>query len=104
MERYYVLEARANFLREMRPLKQASKNIVCLDKTWVNQNYTVGKCWQDTGSEQATGIKPLTGKGSHLIILNAGTKEGFVEDAELIFQAKNDGDYHNQMKSQIFEK
>lgn len=104
IEKCDVVAARVIFLREMRHLKQSFKNIVYLDETWVNQNYTVGKCWQDTASQHATGIQPPTGKGSRLIILHAGTKEGFVENAELIFQAKNDGDYHNQMNSTVFEE
>lgn len=74
-----------------------------LDETWVNQNHTVGKCWTDTASKQATGVKSPTGKESHLIILHAGTRNGFVDNTELMFQAKNDGDYHNQMNSAVFE-
>ena len=88
MERNDVANARKKFLRNMRVVKQSSKNIVYLDETWVNQNYTVGKCWTDTTSKQATGIQVPTGKGNRLIILHAGTKGGFVDNAELIFQAK----------------
>ena len=104
MERTDVVAARLTFLREIRHLKKSSRNIVYLDETWINQNYTDGKCWQDTTAERATGINPPTGKGSRLILLHAGTKEGFVENAELIFQAKNDGDYHHQMNSTVFEE
>ncbi|XP_063860616.1 uncharacterized protein LOC135100927 [Scylla paramamosain] len=86
-------------------LKQSSQaNIVYLDETWVNQSYTVGKGWTDTTSEAATGVQPLTGKGGCLIILHAGTRDGFINNAELIFQAKNDGDYHKQMNSTVFEE
>lgn len=52
----------------------------------------------------ANGVKQPTGKGSRLIILHAGTKNGFVDNTELIFQAKNGGDYHNQMNSAVFEQ
>lgn len=80
------------------------ESFVFLDETWVNQNYTVPKCWIDTTSSKATGIKVPTGKGGRLIILHAGTKHGFVKNAELVFQAKNDGDYHNQMTATKFEE
>lgn len=103
MERSDVAAARTRFLREMQQVKESSQNIVYLDETWVNQNYTVGKCWTDTASPQATEIQQPTGKGSRLIILHAGTRNGFVNNAELIFQAKNDGDYHNQINSILFE-
>lgn len=96
--------SRAHFLQEMQRLKKKCDNFVYLDETWVNQNYTKPKCWVDTSASKATGIKVPTGKGSRLIILHAGTKHGFVPNAELIFQSKNDGDYHNQMTSVKFEE
>ena len=95
MERSDVVAARTQSLQEMRQLKQSSPTFVYLDETWCNQNHTVGKCWTDTSSQQATGIKPPIGKGVRLIILHAGTKDGFIKSAELVFQAKNDGVYHN---------
>ncbi|XP_063846183.1 uncharacterized protein LOC135092001 [Scylla paramamosain] len=63
-----------------------------------------GKCWTDTTSEAATGVQPPTGKGGCLIILHTGTRNGFIYNGELIFQAKNDGDYHKQMNSTVFEE
>ncbi|XP_050707116.1 uncharacterized protein LOC126992421 [Eriocheir sinensis] len=104
MERSDVAYARCKFLREMRKHLSCEKNIVYLDETWVNQNYTVSKCWVDNNSEKAVGVKVPTGKGGRLIVLHAGTKDGFVSDASLIFMAKNDGDYHNQMNAESFEK
>uniref|UniRef100_A0A0P4W325 Tc1-like transposase DDE domain-containing protein n=1 Tax=Scylla olivacea TaxID=85551 RepID=A0A0P4W325_SCYOL len=104
MERSDVQAARADFLQEMQRLKISCESFVYLDETWVNQNYTVPKCWVDCTASKATGIKVPTGKGSRLIILHAGTKHGFVKNAELIFQAKNDGDYHNQMTAIKFEE
>ena len=85
-------------------MKQSSNDILYLDETWINQNYTVSKCWQDTTSSGGSEVKPPLGKGSQLIILHAGTKDGFLENAELIFQAKNDEDYHHQMNAACFEK
>lgn len=85
-------------------IKQSSHSFVYLDEIQVNQNYTVRKCWTDTASQPATRVKPPTGKGSHLIILHVGTWNGFVSNAELIFQVKNDEDYHNQMKATVFEE
>ncbi|XP_076032401.1 uncharacterized protein LOC143020129 [Oratosquilla oratoria] len=102
MERNDVVAARNKFLREIKQVKQSSHNIVYLDEIWVNQNYTDGKCWTDTASPQATGVRQP--KGNRLILLHAGTKNGFVNNAELVFQAKNDGDSHNQMNSALFEE
>ena len=105
MERSDVVASRAEFLREIKRFIEQGANIVYLDETWINQNYTVQKCWVDCSSNLATGVKPPVGKGSRLIILHAGRKNGFVPNADLVFQAKNDGsDYHSQMNAQVFEK
>ena len=105
MERSDVVASRAEFLREIKRFREQGANIVYLDETWINQNYTVQKCWVDCSSNLATGVKPPVGKGSRLIILHAGTKNGFVPNADLVFQAKNDGsDYHSQINAQVFEK
>lgn len=103
MERHDVAVARTRFLHKIQQARQSFENFVYLDETWVSQNYTLDKCWIDTSSKQATGIKPPTGKGSRFIIVHAGTKEGFIKNASLIFQAKNDGDYHHQMNAAVFE-
>lgn len=80
-------------LRKMQGMKQFSQtNIVYLDETWLN-SYTMEKCWTDT-SETVTEIQPPTGKRDRLILLHAGIKDGFVANAEMVFQAKNEGDYH----------
>lgn len=104
MERLDVVATRTQFLRQMHQVRESSNSIVYLDETWVNQNYTVEKCWTDTTSDAATGIKPPTGKGSRLIVLHAGTKDGFINNCELIFRAVNDGDYHKQMNGTMFEE
>ncbi|XP_068250360.1 uncharacterized protein [Palaemon carinicauda] len=105
LERKDVASARTKFLREMKALKTSGyKSFVYLDETWINQNHTVGKCWIDINSENATGIKPPTGKGSRLIVLHAGTERGFVPNCELVFQSKNDGDYHKQMNHTVFKE
>lgn len=103
MERDDVTHARIVFLNEMRKIKNEDKNIVYLDETWINQNYTVSKCWTDGASQKPTGLQVPTGKGSRLIIVHAGTKHGFVPGAAHVFQAKNDGDYHQQMNAETFE-
>ena len=104
LKRNDVQYARSKFLREIRKHLSTDKNIVYLDETWVNQNYTVSKCWMNENGGQAMGMKVPTGKGGRLIILHAGSKEGFVPGAVLVFQAKNVGDYHDQMNAETFEK
>ncbi|XP_045107564.1 uncharacterized protein LOC123502506 [Portunus trituberculatus] len=65
----------------------------------------MSKWWVDSTAEKATGVRVPTGKSSRLILLHAGTRDGFVPGATLVFQAKkNVGDYHEQMNADTFEK
>ena len=41
MERSEVSAARSSFLRDVKEVKQSSNDIVYLDETWINQNYTI---------------------------------------------------------------
>ena len=95
LERSDVAAARSRFLREMRQLSQSHENFVYIDETWVDQNF------KDTTGAVA---KASTGKGSRLIILqHAGTKDGFVNNGSLVFQCKNDSDYHKKINAEVFE-
>ena len=99
MERNDITAARNSFLRDIREVKRSDSNIIYLDEMCVNQNDMVKKCRSDRSK-----VKQATRKGSRLAILHAGTKNGFVQNAELIFQAKDDWDFHNQMNASLFEE
>ena len=45
-----------------------------------------------------------SGKGTRLIILHAGSCKGWINGAELVFQSKKSGDYHDEMTSEHFEE
>lgn len=104
MERSDVVCDRCKVLRGMRKHISFEKKTDYLDETSINQNYIVSKCWVDNTSVKAVGEKVPTGKGGRLIVLHSGTKDRFVPDAAFIPMAKNDGDYHNQMNDETFEK
>ncbi|KAG8238540.1 hypothetical protein J437_LFUL018354 [Ladona fulva] len=53
----------------------------------------------------STGLKRQIGKGLRFVILSAGSDQGFVESARLVYPAKkNTGDYHDEMDSRRFEE
>ena len=94
-ERHDVIAARAEYLRAIREYRRAGRSIVYLDETWCNQHHTVAKAWQD--GESAPKDAP-SGKGKRLIILHAGSANGWIPDAELVFVGKKDtSDYHGEM-------
>ena len=45
-----------------------------------------------------------SGKGNRLIILHAGSENGWLSHAELVFEAKKtSGDYHDEMNSERYK-
>ena len=51
------------------------------------------------------GIRKPSGKGSRLIILHASSENGWINEADLVFQSKKaSGDYRDEMTSGHFEE
>ena len=51
------------------------------------------------------GIRKPSGKASRLIILHAGSENGWINGADLVFQSKKaTGDYHDEVTSEHFEE
>ncbi len=100
-ERPDIVAKRHSFLLTMKDLRKTGRPIIYLDETWLNNNHTVTKCWSDASGNG--GINVPSGKGSRLIILHAGSKDGFVPNALLCFQSKQGkADYHDEMDGDVF--
>ncbi|XP_050302718.1 uncharacterized protein LOC126740645 [Anthonomus grandis grandis] len=102
MERPNLLHWRYKYLREIRKYRQEKRNIVYLDETWVDNDLTFKKCWQ---SYTVSGVISNIGSTGRLIIVHAGSVNGFVDNACLIFKAGlATGDYHGQMNKENFTR
>ena len=100
-ERADVIASRAEYLRAVREYRADGRPIVFLDETWCNQHHTVGRAWQD--NEVSPRDAP-SGKGKRLIILHAGSRQGWVPEAGLVFVGKvGSADYHDEMNQTHFE-
>lgn len=106
-ERDDVIIARREYLRQKRANRKPDGGLyrpeVYLDETYLNVNHSKNNTWYfDTDGPWVN--KPA-GKGPRLIIVHAMTKDGWVPNAKLVFQAKKrTGDYHGQMNSENFSK
>ena len=105
IEKSDVVTARSAFLREMKKVRAAveQRRIIYLDETWFNQYDMCETAWLD--DENITGRKTVIGKGKRLIIVHAGSAEGFVPGA--LLHLRTDGknaDYHSSMDAESFEK
>ena len=113
-ERDYVIKARREYLIRKRELNESNRELVYLDETFINKNYsgsnTSWYCgdWQENPNlDKSFGpyINKPSGKGERFIILNAITQKGWVDGAKLVFQAKKcSGDYHGSMNEENFTK
>ena len=100
-ERQAVIASRADYLRQVRAYRAAGRPIVYLDETWCNQHHSLKRAW--TSGDVAPADAP-SGKGKRLIILHAGSSEGWIPGAELVFVGKKgSGDYHDEMNAAHFE-
>jgi hypothetical protein len=76
--------------------------VVFLDGTWVYANGSELKMWSDGTSQSVKKRRPTT--STRYIVLHAGTRNGFVSGASLIFVAgTKSGDYHDSMNGENFE-
>lgn len=100
LERSDIVTWRCKFLREV--IQQNFDSIVWLDETWVNASHSRAKGWTDDSVE---GTMPVPiGKGGRIIVIHAGTSQGFVPNCLHIFRSKKTGDYHEEMNSVTFQK
>lgn len=102
IERLNIVNWRGRYLQSIRTFRNQNRNIVYIDESWVDNNITFGKCWQN---DKISGITTNTSSSNRLILVHAGSKSGFITGAQLIFKAGlSKGDYHGQMNAINFER
>ena len=103
--------SRARYIRAIKQHRKEGKIIIYLDETWVNAGHTAPFTWLPqlklVGIEGDREIiknlpKIPPGKGKRLIVLHAGSEDGFVKGMDLVFEGKKSGDYHQEMNSKVF--
>lgn len=111
IERTDSKAARARYIRAIKQHRSEGKQIVYLDETWVNAGHTTPYAWLPQlklvgikGDSEVIKHLPKIppGKGKRLIILHAGSEDGFIKDMDLVFEGKKSGDYHKEMNSTVF--
>ncbi|XP_055951567.1 uncharacterized protein LOC129987633 [Argiope bruennichi] len=101
MERPDIVQWRYRCLRDIKKYRDSKRAIVYLDETWIDRNLSFGKCWQ---LDKIGAVTKQTA-GKDLIVVHAGSQDGFIEGASLVFQSGTaKGDYHGQMNYDNFSK
>ena len=105
-ENVTIDEQRIKYIKQVKEYREKGKAIYYQNETWVNKNMTPVKAWIDENGGGGAQSLPQ-GKGARSIISHIGNKDGFVEEARLIFQGKNsakNSDYYTEMNSDVFQK
>ena len=104
-----IIVWRHEYLRRLRRNRREGRPVIYLDETWANARDGIEKMWVEDDPRAVGGtkggIRKPSGKGSRLIILHAGSDNGWINGADLVFQSKKaTGDYHDEMTSEHFEE
>ncbi|XP_066969210.1 uncharacterized protein [Macrobrachium rosenbergii] len=106
IQRSDIVTARNKFIRKLKSNRSSKcpRPEIYLDETCINQNAGVEQCWTD--KEGTIGPNTKICRDGRFIIVHAGSSEGFVPGALLMFKSKtgNKGDYHDSMNSHAFKK
>jgi hypothetical protein len=97
--------ARRRYLRQKRanhnPAGSPKRPEVYLDETWVNKNHSGKFTWYLEGD--GPWVNTPSGKGPRRISVHARTVSGWVQGAEVVFEAaKRTGDYPGQLNWEKF--
>ena len=106
-ERDEVVIARRAYLRAKRANRNAHSGTVrpevYLDESSINVHHSTPRTWYF--AEDGPWVHKPSGKGPRFIIVHAMTTAGWVQGAQLVFQAKRrTGDYHGQMDFEHFRR
>ncbi|XP_060606307.1 uncharacterized protein LOC132758630 [Ruditapes philippinarum] len=101
-EKPKVVAQRMAFCERKRLLEERDFQFIYVDETWLDTSYTCKSCWQGPNLRDAK--RPLN-KGQRLIVVDAGSRNGFVPGTRLMYKASaSSGDYHSEMNGDTFGK
>ncbi|XP_050307716.1 uncharacterized protein LOC126744378 [Anthonomus grandis grandis] len=99
-----IVHKRINFLREYiknRNVGPEGFTPVFIDETWILSKESFRSSWQDDTKHTDS---RKNSEGHRYIVVHAGTKDGFIKGANLIFKSGlKTGDYHDNMNRKNFE-
>ena len=95
------MNRRITNLRSVFQYRKAGRDIVYVDETYVHSRHHATKCWKSND----VGLNVPIGKGYRSIIVHAGSKDGFIPNAKVVFKGNSSkGDYHAEMIGKKFEE
>ncbi|XP_050508065.1 uncharacterized protein LOC126885527 [Diabrotica virgifera virgifera] len=101
-----LIKWRNEYLDAISKLRDEGRPIFYLDETWFDTHDTAQKGWTDDSTKCAPNY-PIN-RGQRIIILNIGSKNGWLGGESFLLSAKNIKDskldYHKNMTSSLFKE
>lgn len=85
IEKYEIAAWRHIYIRSIMKKREQGMTIIYIDEKYVHQNYKVKKSWQ---GPSVSGVVEKISAGKRHIIVHAGSEEGFLPNALLVFSTK----------------
>nr|XP_022913139.1 uncharacterized protein LOC111423981 [Onthophagus taurus] len=102
MEKNDIANLRCTFLRNVKQYREAKRPIIYMDETYIHSSHTNAKNWDDNTN---TGLQKPVSKGDRIIIVHAGSENGFVPGAYARWRSScTTGDYHREMNFKNYKK
>lgn len=102
IEKSNIRFLRIEYLQKIRKFRDEGRPIVYTDESYVDSSHSKNMAWSDGSTK---GLKKPISKGQRIVIVHAGSEEGFVPNALLLFKAgSKSGDYHDNMNFENYEK
>lgn len=84
MESYDIRSKRIKYLKQLQSYIHENRPIIFTDESYIHSTHTQSKEWSDNS---LLGLKKPISKGNRLIMVHAGGKMGFIQNALLLFKS-----------------
>jgi transposase len=102
MECHNIRALRTSYLRSIAKYRSEGRPTVFMDEIYIHGSHSVPFSWSD---DSISGLLAPVSKGQQLIIVHAGSNQGFIPNAYIRFKShQTTGDYHSDMNYKNFEK
>jgi hypothetical protein len=102
MEGHNIRFKRIQYLKQLEEFIAEGRPIFFTDESYIHTSHLPSYSWSDGTTR---GVKLSVAKGKRLIMVHAGSKDGFVQNGLLLFPSgSKSGDYHADMNWTNFDK
>jgi len=84
VEKPHIVAQLLAFYANKKRLEENGFTLFFVEEAWIDMSFTAKRCWR---SVDQPGHIPPCNRGQRLIVVHAGSHDGFIEDADLVYKA-----------------